>query len=97
MLAVLHYFHHRVIFQLNVRTVNYFIISEDPIRPGFLGIVPILWVFISSVPVLRKIQYGTPNIPTFPSYKNIFLELRMKICTFLWYIYSHQPATSRQK
>jgi hypothetical protein len=38
----------------------------DAIRPGFLGVVPVLWRVKGFVPVYHKILFRKPNISGFP-------------------------------
>jgi len=40
-------------------------VGRDSISLGFTGTLVVLWVLRSSVPVSRKIWFGTPNIPGF--------------------------------
>jgi hypothetical protein len=57
-------------------------IIRNHVYPGFLGFSLVLWVWMYSVPVYRKILFGTPNDLDFSSRKNTtLLIIRANILT----------------
>jgi hypothetical protein len=60
-------------------------VDRDSISLGFPGILAVLWVLRSSVPVSRKIWFGTPNVPGFCTLEKYILHNA--------YEYSASPTT----